>query len=40
MLNWTELLIIKSDQEVMESAQDVIKKMGRAIRQSTVGSRD
>lgn len=32
ILNWTGLLIIKSDQEVMESAQDVIKKTGRVAR--------
>ena len=40
ILNWTGLLIIRSDQKVMEFAQDVIKKTGRAIRLSTVGSTD
>lgn len=40
VLNWTGLLIIKNDQKVIGSTQDVIKEMGMATRQSTVGSRD
>lgn len=39
-VNFTMIKKFLSDQKVIESVQDVIKKVGRAIKQITVGSKN